>query len=51
MVFYYTEDEDLLHEADVYYYNGKYYSASGLSNKLITDGKKNPKKWYIDTEE
>jgi len=23
MVFYYTEDEDLLHEADVYYYNIK----------------------------
>jgi len=51
MVFYYTEDEDLLHESDVYYYKGNYYSAKGLKAALIKDGKKNPKKWYIDTEE
>jgi hypothetical protein len=49
MVFYYTEDEDLLHESDVFYYNGKYYSDKGLKAELVKDNKKNPKKWGIDT--
>ena len=40
MVFYYTEDADLVHERDAYYYNGKYYSANGLKTELMKDGKK-----------
>lgn len=47
MVFYYTEDEDLLHESDVYYYNNKYYSADGLKAELTKDSKKIPNKWGV----
>jgi len=48
MVFYYTEDEGLLHKDDVFYYNGKYYSLDGLKQQLITDGKKIPNKYGVN---
>ena len=48
MVFYYTEDQHLLHEKDVYYYNGKYYSGHGLKTELTKDGKKIPNRWGVN---
>ena len=48
MVFYYTEDEELLNEEHVYYFNGKYYSAKGLKAALINASKKIPNKWGVN---